>query len=237
MNRLTFIAVVICLFLTATVASGQYTTPARDGVIAGFFACAGSDAERDCPFRIHYVDMVKGRTYLLRMESTESSAHFMIEDLYGNSLATVSDDFNTMPACVVFRAPATAAYRLIASATNPIEEGYYRVSMREVPSLFEVAAELTSNDRMRNDCHERTYDVPLVAGRRYVIDLGSRDFEAYVKLMTTEDVIVAFEDESTPMRGARLVFTPTRTEVYRIVATTLMPNSTGAFTLNVTELE
>jgi hypothetical protein len=239
MNRIIFIATLICLFLVTAVASGQTAMPAPSTVASGFLACSNNndDANRLCPFRLHYLNLVGGRTYWMRMESSEFHPFMMIEDLHGNPMALDTDDFSTMPGCIVFRPPTTATYRLIASASQPIREGFYRVTMRELPSVFEVAAELASTDPMNSDCHERIYDVPLVEGRRYVIDLGSRDFDAYIKLMTSENVIVAFEDECNPIRGARIVFTAPRTETYRIVATSLSPHATGAFTLNVSECD
>jgi hypothetical protein len=239
MNRIILIATIVCLFLVATAASGQGVATAPATVASGFLTCSNDndDAIRLCPFRLHYIELVAGRTYCMRMESSEFQPFLMIEDMHGNPMAMDIDDFNTMPGCMVFRPSTTATYRMIASASLPIREGFYRVTMRELPSVFEVSAELASTDPMNSDCHERFYDVPLIEGRRYVIDLGSREFDAYVKLMTTENVIVAFEDESSPVRGARIVFTAPRTETYRIVATSLMPNSTGTFTLNVSECE
>jgi len=238
MKPITFIAALICLIAVTSVAAGQNVTVAGDTVITGYLTCSNdNDVGRSCPFRLHYVEFVEGKTYCLRMESSAFNPSLMMEDLHGNPMAMDSDDFRTMPGCLVFRAPATATYRLLASATMPMGEGEYRITIRELPCVFDVAAELTTTDPRTNDCHERIYDVPLITGRRYVIDLASGEFEAYVKLMTTENVIVAFEDESTPIRGARIVFTAPRTETYRIVATTLMPHSTGMFRLSVSECE
>jgi hypothetical protein len=239
MNRITLIVAIIGLLFASDIASGQNATPPRDTVITGYLACSKDNANAGltCPFGLHYLDLREGSTYYLRIESTDSNPWMMLEDLHGNGLATDADDFSTLPGSIVFRAPANATYRLIVSAGLPIHEGDYRITMRELPSVFAVAEELTATDARNNDCHERIYDVPMVAHRRYVIDLGSADFDAYLKLMTMENVIVAYQDECNPVRGARIVFTPVRTEVYRITATTLMPNSTGRFTLNVSECE
>lgn len=239
MKRIIFIAAIAFLFLVPAFVSGQNVNPPPSTIATGFLACSKDSAAADrlCPFRLHYVDLVEGRTYHLRTESSEFNVSMMLEDLHGNPMAMDVDNFSTMPGCIVFRAPATASYRVIVSASAPMQEGFYRVTMAELPSVFAVAEELTASDPMNNECHERIYDVPLIEGRRYVIDLGSRDFAAYVKLTTMENVIVAFEDECNLVRGARIVFTAPRTETYRIVATSLTPNSTGNFTLNVSECE
>src|SRR5215203_127508 len=134
MNRIIFIATIVCLFLVATVASGQGVPTAPVTVASGFLACSNDndDANRLCPFRAHYIELVGGRTYWMRMESSEFHPFLLIEDMHGNPMAMDIDDFNTMPGCIIFRPQTTATYRLIASASMPIREGFYRVSMREL---------------------------------------------------------------------------------------------------------
>ena len=61
------------------------------------------------------------------------------------------------------------------------------------------------------------------------------DFDAFVKLRNLDGVIVSFNDECGTMRNARVVFEPTVTGTYRVVASSYADRATGAFRLSVCE--
>ncbi len=238
MNRISYVVAIVCLFLVATVVSGQNVTPTRDTVVSGFFAYSDKELGNSTSLsRLHHVDLIEGITYCIGLESTEFNTSMLIEDLEGNFLAMDTHDSSISPGCIVFRVPATASYRLIASVSLPIRESYYRITMYELPSLFALVAELTPTDPLNDDSHERFYDVPLIAGLRYVIDMSSRDFDACLKVMTIENDIVAVEYACDSVRGARIVFTAPATEVVRLVATSATPYAVGTFRLNVCECD
>src|ERR1051325_669640 len=210
MNRVTPIfwiasgAAAIAFFVLAGRANAQPgPLPTTDTVLMGFISCGGENGERQCPFRLHYVTMERGRTYAVRIASTSFNAALAIEDEAGNQLARDIDDYDTMPGCAVFRPSVTGTYRLIASVRPPLEEGFYVITIRELPVVFSVEDEMTTSDPMRNECYMRTYDVPMTVGHRYIIDLASREFSPYLKLLDSDGMIVAFEDESCVGRGAR----------------------------------
>ncbi len=229
-------AIVALLFASSLASAQPITQPRGEIILSGFLSCSGPNGNRQCPFRHHYVEMVAGRTYALRIETTEFNAALMIEDERGNMLARDTDDFDTLPGYIVYRPAATGTYRLIASAKAPLLEGFYAIFMQELTVLFRVKDEMTSSDPLRCEFHARTYDVPMVAGQRYIIDLTSNAFSPYLKLLDMDGMIIAFQDESMGPRGTRIVYTPTRTASYRIVATTFDPRRVGAFMLSVSRL-
>jgi len=229
---------VAALLSTGAVASAQTLPPGNnDIVLSGFLNCSGTNADRTCPFRLHYVELIKDRVYCLRMESSEFSTNLMLEDLRGNLLATNADDFEAMPGCVIFRAPATERYRLIASSRSAMNEGFYMITIHELPVLLRVDATLSETDPVQADCFQQTHEMTLLEGRRYIIDLASNEFEAFVKLLDPDGMIVAFNDEASRGGQARIVFTAPRDGNYRMIVTSATPFATGAFTLTVCEEE
>src|SRR5262245_62104069 len=69
---LAVVALVFLLF-ASRVASGQNIVPDRSPTyLSGYLACAeNEDGTRYCPFRLHYVELEKNRTYMIRMESSD----------------------------------------------------------------------------------------------------------------------------------------------------------------------
>jgi hypothetical protein len=230
-------AAVIWLLFGGPIASGQTPPPEgnNDIVLSGFLGCGNPGAApRECPLRIHYVNLTEGKMYAIKMASSEFNSKLVLEDMQGNVLACDTDYYDDLCGSIAFRPTTTGSYRLTVSAKNPIE-GFYTVTVREVPVLMSVVGELTPNDPVRNDAFMSVHEITLTAGQRYLIDLQSDQFDTFLKLLNSDGAIVAFADECGTMRNTRVIFTPTRTETYRIVATSYEPAVIGAFQLTVCE--
>lgn len=209
---------------------------AEDVILSGFLTCPTPNGEaRVCPFRVHYVNLVHGRTYAIRMASTELHASLTLEDMRGHQLSMDSDDWSTMPGCIVFHPPTTGSYRLIATSAPPTNEGFYTITIRELPALLRVEGALATGDAVRDGCFQKTHDIALTEGRRYILDMESSSFTAFLQLLNPEGAIVAFDDEGSMPRPARIVYTAPRTGTYRLVATSATPFCTGGFKVTVCE--
>src|SRR5206468_1494641 len=88
-------------------------------------------------------------------------------------------------------------------------------------------------DEVRPGCRCKSYPFKMVAGASYVINLLSRDFDAYLRVEDANGKALAEDDDSGGSLDARLVFTAPRTETYQMVATTFAADQGGAFTLQV----
>ena len=108
-------------------------------------------------------------------------------------------------------------------------EGYYTITIRELPSILTVEEELTTI------ASERTFEVELIAGRRYIIDMQSEDFDAFIRLTNPEGGIVSFEDVCGAMKNTRIVYEPAVTATYRVIAASGSERTTGTFRLCVNE--
>jgi len=225
---------IVCLLMVGSFASGQVVASENEPVLlSGFLSCGtASDGTRLCPFRLHYVELERGRTYMIRMDSTDYNSSLVLEDMSGKELARDDDAYDALYGVMVFRPTVSGSYRLIASCREPLE-GYYTISIRELPVILRVEEALEPDAAVSNDCFERVYEVGLTAGRRYILDMASDEFAPFVKVLNAEGMIVAFEDECGAMRNTRVVFEPIVTGTYRIVATSYEPRATGTFRLVV----
>ena len=91
-------------------------------------------------------------------------------------------------------------------------------------------------DRKSVGHHAKTYPFKMIAGHRYVIDMTSGEFDAWLRLLDASGTQVMFNDDNGVSQNARIDYLAPRTETYRIVATTFMPGATGQFQLQVTPL-
>jgi hypothetical protein len=220
----------ILLLVFGSIAWAQNVVRDREPIqFAGYLSCGtAEDGTRVCPFRLHYVELEKGRTYLIQMESTEFDAKLTLEDQRGNVLATDKDNYDALYGMIAFRPSETAHYRLIADCLTPME-GFYTITVRELPSILAAREELTTS------ASERSFEVELIAGRRYIIDMQSADFNAFIRLTNSEGGIVSFEDVCGAMKNARIVYEPTVTATYRVIAASGSERTTGTFRLWVNE--
>jgi hypothetical protein len=83
---------------------------------------------------------------------------------------------------------------------------------------------------------ERIHEVKMLAGKCYVLDLESSQFDAYLRLEdSTGKVLVENDDISPENQNSRVLFSPKQASVYRIVTTSFRQQGTGAYTLTIRE--
>lgn len=80
----------------------------------------------------------------------------------------------------------------------------------------------------------RVYNVRMVQGRTYVIDLRSGQFDSFLRLEDSAFRQMAQDDDSGGGLNARIIFRCPRTDNYRVIATTFGPGQ-GAYTLSIRE--
>ncbi len=100
-----------------------------------------------------------------------------------------------------------------------------------------IAGELAGNDardRKLKASPARTHKIELKKGVCYVIDLVSKDFDAFLRLEDAKGKELAEDDDGGGENNARLFFIPPATGEYRLVATCARPK-TGKYRLIVEE--
>ncbi len=104
--------------------------------------------------------------------------------------------------------------------------------------ILSKSAELTAEDEKdtkRTKSPRKVYKVTLEGGKRYKIDLASRSFDAYLRLLDAEDKEVAYNDDlDLTTFDARIVYEPAKTGAFKIVVTSF-DGRTGKFSVNAIE--
>jgi thiol-disulfide isomerase/thioredoxin len=77
----------------------------------------------------------------------------------------------------------------------------------------------------------------LSAGKTYRIDMiaANPQFDPYLRLLDPKGKQVAEDDDSGDGLNARIIYRATEGGEYKVIATTLLPNQTGKYTLAITE--
>src|ERR1043166_1659735 len=137
-----------------------------------------------------------------------------------------------------------AAEAKVLPAGVDLPEGAPKRAMRvtEFNGVFQVRSDLTGNDVVykyqagaaNNNKRCKEYLVDLEAGKDYVIDLESNQFDAFLRLGQLNGAQIAVDDDSGGNLNSRIRFTPVESGTYVITATALNAGF-GPFTLTVRE--
>jgi hypothetical protein len=106
--------------------------------------------------------------------------------------------------------------------------------------LLHKSEELKADDkkdtkRTKSPC--KIYGVKLTEGTKYQIDLKSKDFDAYLRLLDSLDNEVAFNDDIDPSTfDSRIVYQAAKTGFYQIVVTSY-DGKAGKFSLTAIETD
>ncbi len=125
------------------------------------------------------------------------------------------------------------------SPTNVVAKGplAYTIDITEQKALLSVNDQINNNDPQypsRPASHFKVYRVKLEANKTYQIDMTSQ-FDNYLFLEDATGKVLAADDDSGGNLNARIVFRPTKTDTYRVIATTFGGGATGPFTLTAIE--
>ena len=83
---------------------------------------------------------------------------------------------------------------------------------------------------------EQSHALKMTAGKTYVIDMESTQFDTYLRLEEEKGGLVAWNDNISPTdTNSQIVFSPHKDGSYRIVATSLRRGNGGIYTVTVRE--
>jgi hypothetical protein len=203
----------------------------------------------DCPGKLYTLNMVPGRTYIIELKSEDFDAFLRLEDPNGKTIKD-DDDSGGGPkgtdARIIFKADKAGTYTIAATSYNQGAKGKYTLLVghdgvgteQEVKNLLDVKAKLTKEDAKDKDrggsCYCKTFKVDLAAKTTYVIQLDSRDFDAFLRLVDPDGKEVASDDDGAKDGlNAKITYNCTRDGSYTIVATSYAFPDTGDFHLHM----
>ncbi len=86
---------------------------------------------------------------------------------------------------------------------------------------------------VRKDSHMRVHGVKLTAGTTYVIEMKSKEIDSFLILEDAKNNKLADDNDSGGAKNAKITFKAPSDGDYRVIATTYLPNETGAYILTV----
>lgn len=204
---------------------------------------------KESPHKVYPVTLQAGTTYILDLQSPDFDAYLRLEDSGGVQVAQNDDFGGTRNSHLTFTPQKTEQYRVIVTTFRG-GEGLFHLHVEQRTAhvaqdrplgagkvILNFNEQLTNSDpkdRVLTTCHSRVYRAKFKAGITYTIEMVSQDFDTYLRLEDDAGLQLAADDNSGGNRNARLLFRPTWSGTYRIVATSSAP-ATGRFTLTVQE--
>jgi serine protease Do len=208
------------------------------------------DKVRKTPCKVYRVHFTKGKIYQIDLISSDFDAFLRLEDSKGEQVAEDDDSGGGLNARIIYQAPKSGDYKVIATNLRANVVGNYHLRVNErgvtVAKVQElklgdepqtVPSELNASDDKCTvpptiDRPQKLYSIKMKAGQRYVIDLESKDFDSYLHVLDSTKKRLASDDDSGGDLNSRISFTPPADGTYYIVATCL-DNQFGNFTLKV----
>jgi hypothetical protein len=109
--------------------------------------------------------------------------------------------------------------------------------------LLEKAEELKTSDEKDTKpgltkSPRKVYSITFAEGKKYQIDLKSKDFDPFLRLLDAQGAEVAFNDDFDPFASldSRIVYQPAKSGEYKIIVTSYNAK-VGKFTLAVIEAD
>jgi hypothetical protein len=190
---------------------------------------------------VHELSLKADQSYSISTDSAGFFTQVRVEDTQGKSIALANGR--------TFKCPDDGVFRLLVSSPGG-SSGQYVLSVRPIdfkpvkagevltlgPDGLSVEAVLTKDDPLdkARKKHCRGYDVQMNGGKPYVIDLMSKQFDAFLRLEDAAGKQLAQDDDSGGGTNARIRFKAPSSGVYCVIATSF-GLETGMFDLKVRE--
>jgi len=177
------------------------------------------------------LELIEGQAVELTMTSDDFDTYLMVQPPEGDSIENddVSpSDFNSR---LVFVAPKTGTYTVVATSSMADEAGTYHVRARiESTALIDrEAGKLSPDDRLllKGGEFADTTTITLAKGEGRVISVLDAGFDAYLVVHTPDGEVIVADDPP-----ALLIQAPdNKGGDYRVVITSYEAGEVGAYTL------
>jgi len=204
------------------------------------------------PSKVHEVKLKKGTTYQLDLMSKNFDTFLRLEDETGREVANDDDGGEGLNSRITYMADKDATFKIFATSFDG-GEGNYTLIVRplsgapavagatELPAPTAAKAAQHAGQLQLNDPADpvrgrpaKLYTVELKAGKTYVIDLMSAQFDCFLRLENTDGKQLAEDDDGGDGLNSRIRFQCPADGRYRLYAAALFMGQ-GPFNLLVTE--
>ncbi len=184
-------------------------------------------------FHVHPIFLEAGRNYSFNMGSAHFDTFMILRNPFGQVVRVNDDGGPGLNSRFVFTPLVSGTFQLHATSFSPSATGAYHLRVdRSGGFLLNRQGDLSFNDPKVAGRHQKFFSVFLQANRQYVIEMNSPHFDTFLKLMKN-GVVLRQNDDSGPGRNSRIVFTPSVSGPYTLIATSFLPGATGHFTVTI----
>ncbi len=128
-----------------------------------------------------------------------------------------------------------AEEKMVLTNYHVVVQNNYSFAGKTLQSIDDTLARLDPRDKALNRPY-KVHELPMVRSNVYILDLESRDFDAYLLILNAAGQVLAFDDDSGGNLNARIRFTPPYDGSFKVVATTFN-GGVGKFTLKMSVLD
>jgi uncharacterized protein (TIGR03437 family) len=200
--------------------------------------CSGCFAD------LYQFSVTSSQTLNIVLTSSAFDAFLRVLDSAGSTVATDDDGAGGSNARI-YRTFAAGTYRIEATSYNSGKTGAYTLALSTVnvtvsPITVGTAATTVNGSLSASSgssvactgCYANSYGFTLSSAQTVQIDLTSTAFDAYLRVLDSNGVVVAADDDSGGGSNSR-IRRSFAAGTYRIEASSYSTGSTGAFTLVV----
>jgi hypothetical protein len=188
------------------------------------------------PGKAFRVKLLGGKRYRVAMISNQVDSVLVIKDAADKQQAWDDDSAGGLNALIMFDPPGDGTYTIHALSLNG--PGPFSLQIREA-IVHEVGAGLTLKGNIgKAKTASFAYNVKLVAGKTYVIDMVSPNQNAldpYLILLDPAGKKITEDDDGGDGLNARITYRVENTGTYRIVCTSFERAGAGAYLFTVRE--
>jgi serine/threonine protein kinase/CHAT domain-containing protein/tetratricopeptide (TPR) repeat protein len=186
--------------------------------------------------RVHAFELKAGEAILAHLRSIDFDAVLRVEDANGKVLGRNDDILAGMIANsrLGFVAPAAGNYRLVVTSFDPGRIGEYVLevaALEPVGDAATVAGELTAQSPTVQGQRYHGHELTAQAGRWYLFDLTSPDFEPQLVLRYDAGQPLAHDRGGGMGSGARLVWPADKAGPWQLQVRGVRPDAAGKYLL------
>jgi serine protease Do len=203
------------------------------------------DKEIGGPAKVHKIKLKQGTPYLIDLTSTDFDSFLRLLDADGAELGHDDDGGEGFNSRLRFSPKSSGEFQLVATSYDK-KPGKYLLRIQSMDINAKAVAvgdepvavidQLGEGDAknalggLQNRC--KIYRADLKAGAKYVLDLESTDFDAFLILQDGAGNVLASDDDSGGNLNSRIRFACPTSGNYVIIATGL-GNPLGEFQLKI----
>jgi hypothetical protein len=199
---------------------------------------SGDDDARDVDLEIRDEN---GKLVAQDIASIDANARIVFRPTatarYTVRIRLYASDRNQPCICVgVLMAKPSAGGSTVAPFANAVAANPARIFevTEKTPLAIEGSLRMEdSSDPRRTDCRVHVHNVKLSAGKTYIIDQISRDFDSYLRIEDAAGKQLAENDDGGDALNSRIEMKPDADGVYRILTTTCTANTHGRYFLTI----